>query len=858
MVYLIFFISGISGLVYQVIWIRQFGLVFGNTIYSSSIVIGTFMLGLGLGSYVIGSFADKKYRQGPSHALKLYAISEVLIAGLGLSIAVLLLHLEGLSSTITAYSTGEHGWHYVTFSSYLMRYVIAVVTVFPITFVMGGTLTLLIRFLVRANLLNAGWHVGLLYGLNTAGAALGCILVDFFAIPNFGLFSAQALAALLNLIAALGALWMLRIQRREPQDDPSRDAPGETSVRGDRNRSFTFVVVAIVLSGFAAMGMEIVWFRFLTSAVGQLRSVYSIVLMVVLIGIWIGSMAGGHLTRVFKRPADLYILSQLLFALTSLIAFLIVDGGSYGFDQRHLRSSTTLTHIWSILHPTLVLMFVPSVFMGVAFPLANAIVQDSEHQVGRRAGVLYLANTLGALGGSILSGFALLPMLGMKWSILTLLTVAALVAIPLLLLSDSEEKKTTPSRRPLKPAMVMLSAMLIAALVKWCLLPADTLLKSSVAREGKSYFKHPYLVKTSEGILETIVILNLPRGERALITNGHLMSSTNRQTQRYMRAFSHIPLLHLSEPTNALVICFGVGNTAHAAALHPSLTNIEVVELSKHVLEHAGYFREANQDVLNDPRVSVFVNDGRQHLRMQERDKYDLVTLEPPPIKHAGTASLYSREFFELVRSRLKSGGFLTQYLPLSQQPAPIIKSMIRSFVDVFPHTIMLSGATSECILVGRKDERIDLEPASVSARIARNPKLQQDLSKIRINSLTDIAGMFVADSESLSEAVEDVAPVTDDFPIMEYGTAGSHDPAPPIDLIKTWRAKSWCASCYEEGSPIPELADLDIYLRLIQAVFAEKARDPTSPSYLLKIDSPNIIRTIESHPFLQSLFTKR
>ena len=175
MVYLIFFISGISGLVYQVIWIRQFGLVFGNTIYSSSIVIGVFMLGLGLGSLYHRFLCRHQVPPESTTALKLYAVSEVLIAALGLGIAFLLVHLEGISSTITSYRTGENGWHYLTFSSYLVRYVIAVFTIFPITFLMGGTLTLLIRYLVRADLSSAGWHIGLLYGLNTAGAALGCI-----------------------------------------------------------------------------------------------------------------------------------------------------------------------------------------------------------------------------------------------------------------------------------------------------------------------------------------------------------------------------------------------------------------------------------------------------------------------------------------------------------------------------------------------------------------------------------------------------------------------------------------------------------------------------------------------------------
>ena len=864
MTYLIFFISGISGLIYQIVWIRQFGLVFGNTIYSSAIVIGVFMLGLGLGSYVIGSFSDNKYRRNPTTALKLYALSEVLIAALGLGIALLLVHLEGISSTITSYRTGDYGWHYLTFSSYLVRYAIAFLTIFPITFLMGGTLTLLIRYLVRTNLSSAGWHIGLLYGLNTAGAALGCILVDFLAIPHLGMFQAQVIAVLLNLFAAVGAFWIVNIEVRKPLPDPTPVVSDRHTVRDVHNRSFNFVILAIFLSGFAAMGMEIVWIRFLTSAVGHLRSVYSILLMVILVGIWIGSVGGGYLARFFRRPADLYILSQLLFASTCLTAFLIFnEHGLYTFDKppdpRELSAfSGILVNIWVILHPTLILIFVPSVLMGFAFPLANAIVQTSEHKVGRRAGILYLANTLGALGGSLLSGFVLLPFLGLKWSIATLLVVALLVTIPLLLISKSRAGTTEIGSRLRKPAFAVVSLMALAGLTHWLLLPSKELLHTgSWTRKGKSFFEGSRVVKTSEGILETIVILDLPENEKALLTNGHRMSSTYWQAQRYMRAFSHVPLLHLSDPTDALVICFGVGNTAHAAALHPSLTNIEVVDLSRHILEHAGYFREANRDVLSDPRVSVFVNDGRQHLRMQKNNQYDLVTLETPPIKQAGIASLYSRDFYELAKSRLKSGGFLTQWFPLTQQPAPIIKSMIRSFIDVFPNAVMLSGVKTECILVGRKDAEIVLDPVSVERKLIQNPELQEDLVKVRINSLVDIAGMFLSDYGTLSSAVEDHAPVTDDFPIMEYGMIFFHDPTPAIDLMNPAGAGSWCRDCYEQGDPTPGFGDLDYYLSLIQTVFLEKAKGPGEQGSRLQIDDPNLIRTIERHPFLKSLFSR-
>jgi spermidine synthase len=162
-----------------------------------------------------------------------------------------------------------------------------------------------------------------------------------------------------------------------------------------------------------------------------------------------------------------------------------------------------------------------------------------------------------------------------------------------------------------------------------------------------------------------------------------------------MRALAHIPLLSMDEPRSALVIGFGVGNTTHAASLHPTMQRIEVADLSKDVLAAAGYFSDANGNVLENSRVSVFVNDGRQHLQIVEPESYDLITLEPPPIAYAGVAALYSRDFYSLAKTRLKPGGFVSQWLPAYQVPTSTTLAMIRAFIDVFPNAVLLSAGTA-------------------------------------------------------------------------------------------------------------------------------------------------------------------
>ena len=210
LLHLFFFCSGISGLLYQVVWVRQFGNVYGNTVYSASIVVAIFMLGLGLGSYVFGVLADRRYQSRPESLVRLYGVLELLIAGFGLVVSLVLPHLGGIVARLSSYETDSVGWQALTFVSHLGRGAMAVVLLAPMTVLMGGTLTVLVRAVVQSDLRSSGWRVALLYGVNTAGAATGAFLTDFALVPAVGLMATQLAAVGLNLIAAAGAFGIAR------------------------------------------------------------------------------------------------------------------------------------------------------------------------------------------------------------------------------------------------------------------------------------------------------------------------------------------------------------------------------------------------------------------------------------------------------------------------------------------------------------------------------------------------------------------------------------------------------------------------------------------------------------------------
>jgi tetratricopeptide (TPR) repeat protein len=304
------------------------------------------------------------------------------------------------------------------------------------------------------------------------------------------------------------------------------------------------------------------------------------------------------------------------------------------------------------------------------------------------------------------------------------------------------------------------------------------------------------------------------------------MSSTELLSQRYMRAMAHIPLLSIDNPESVLVICYGVGNTAHAATLHPSVRRVEIVDLSRHILDHSGYFKDTNGDVLHDPRVAVFVNDGRHHLQMQPDASYDLITLEPPPIVHAGVAALYSMEFYERARARLTPKGYMSQWLPAFGVPQTMILSMIRSFVEVFPNAVLLSGASANLLLVGSTGSRVEIDPARMAAALARAPAVQADLQRLDLGSPREIAGMFVGSVQTLAKATRDSAPVTDDRPIQEYGKRSllDFDEGLPPSIVDLSDVASWCPGCFVGGKPVPLVEGLDTYLALMNLAYTAQS----------------------------------
>ena len=770
LLYFLFFCSGLSGLIYQVTWVRVFGNVFGNTVYSASLVVAVFMLGLGAGSYVAGVWADRRYVTQPESLLRAYGLAEVAIALLGAGVAALLPHLGQISAVVSSYSRDAGGWYVLSTSSYLLVGAVAIVLLTPMTIVMGGTLTLLIRHLARKDFAIGARRTALIYGVNTVGAALGCFLTDFWLVPSAGLRAAQLLAGVMNLVAAAGAFLLTRRARpmhaatvSRPTSVPSVAMGSEPLPRSARS-VLALTSVALALTGFAAMGMEILWLRHFSLLLGEFRAVFSLLLTVVLLSIGAGALVGGFLPR--RTAPEWLMAAQGLFVASALLGLARANVEAIHAAARGLETMLSVgsgwersfAELWFNAKPILSEVAGPALLMGLAFPLGNAVVQLAERSVGRRAGVLYLSNTIGSVCGSLAAGFGLLPLLGIQGSAAVLSVAGGLAILPLYMVSRAgSAADSVRPRLALAPVLASLTGGVALAL--WLQLPSDYIIRrAQVLPTGGGR-----LLALSEGVTEVIAVTETRHEGRALLTNGHPMAGTDPLGQRYMRALAHIPLLSVDNPASVLVIGFGVGNTTHAATLHPSVRRVDVADLSRHVLLHANYFKDANGDVLNDRRVSVYVNDGRQHLQMQPEGSYDLIALEPPPIAYAGVGALYSREFYALARTRLKQGGYVSQWLPAYQVPAAVTLAMVRAFVEIFPQAVLLSGAKADLLHLGANHASVEIDPARLASRLSDAPAVQADLQQFALGSVREIVGMFVGSARNLAEASRDSAPVTDD-----------------------------------------------------------------------------------------------
>src|SRR5256886_536550 len=634
----VLFLSGISALIFETLWLRLSGLAFGNSIWAAALILSSFMAGLALGTAIA---ASSKLRTRP---LKLYAGLEIAVALFGCTIVFALPIIGELLRPLF-----QTLWNHQTIPLALRVLFSFVVLLIPTT-AMGLTLPVVLedRVLERDDF---GRALGLLYGFNTLGAVAGALIGELFLIKAFGLRGTSLAAGLLNCIAA--AIALLLALAKHPSPSPLPSHRGERiKVRGEFNDLQTDRRLRLNLdyrppwkllfvsfgAGCILLTLEVVWFRFLRLYVASSATAFSLMLAIVLAGIGLGGAASGALSKRIARQRTLLPMLLVIAAILTLLCYVIFPVPKLGENEKnfYLESWAQIALI------SVALMFPVAFFSGVLFPAIAARVQESVPSRMNSLGITTLFNTAGAAIGPLLAGFVLLPKLGFQTS---LAICAVGYSILALLLPSSPRRSEAATGRWVFIALV---AAFVAFLV---LFPKhrDELHFANARKLFESEEQH--LVKKIEGTTGTWQLLRRdlfgqPYYYR-LMTDGFSMSATNPPNQRYMRLFAYLPMALHPQPQDALLIAFGCGVTADALTHDVDLKHIDMVDISREAFDLADDYRGAGySNSLRDHRVFAIVQDGRFFLQATPQ-RYDVITAEPPPPKVLASVNPYTDQSFK-------------------------------------------------------------------------------------------------------------------------------------------------------------------------------------------------------------------
>jgi spermidine synthase len=728
---LMLFASGAASLIYQVLWIKQLALVVGAEVQAVTTGVSAFFAGLALGGWLFGRLADRQ-----KHPLRVYAWLESFALVLAVGTTLALAHSARSFATMQDH-IGVLAWA-------LPFALVGVPAV-----LMGGTLPVLMRAVAPLSG-DVGRAGGRLYAVNTAGAIAGTLAAPFILIPALGVQGSAIAAAALN---AAAAIFSFVLSRYVPASTPVDMAPASE----ERNRA-RLALVLYAIAGGIALGYEVVWSQAIVQFISTRSFAFAIVLATYLCGLVAGSAL---VSRQADRVRDPWSMFALLIVAAGLAAMLgvavlgdwLLQGQAWVSKMMFGATGSMLAAMCArFALAGFCIVFVPTLLLGAAFPFALRLSVDSR-KVGRGVGMIVAVNTAGGIAGTLLAGFVLVPLLGLVHALAALATAASLVGVIAVTCGPGARTNTRWS----------VLALAIAALVAALFTPADRLASLLArARGGELAF----YTESKGGTVAVVAQQSGDNRFKRLYIQGVSNSGDAMTSLRYMRLQAMLPLLiHRGEPRSALVIGLGTGITGGALLPYPGLEQRVVAELLPAVVAAAPQFK-GNYGMSTDPRIDIRLHDGRREL-LRNPQRYDVITLEPPPPSAAGVVNLYSSDFYRLAASRLQEGGLVAQWLPLPTQNEEDTRALIRSFVDVFPYATLWTTELHEMMLVGSM-QPIELDVPRITSRFEQ-PTVAASLREVGIKSPAALLATWITDRAGLEYYAADAPPVTDDRPAIEY-----------------------------------------------------------------------------------------
>lgn len=825
-------ISGVAALIYQVVWIKMLALSFGSTTEAAASVIGSFMLGMGLGARLY-TVVERRTKS----AFKLYGVLEL---GIAASTMLLSSVLYGLTLTSTKLLSSLTG----TLPEFVLRILVLQVLLLLPCALMGATFPALCRAAIKSYE-GLRRHVGHIYGLNTIGAAFGALLAGFALIDLLGHRGSVWIANTCNVLAAAVAFFL---SRREAK--PSLIVSGQSSpARRASSASLPFALLAatVIISGFTTMAYEIIWFRAIGYLVGNGTYAISLVLAIFLAGLGLGATWHRRIVRR-KSPAEYLAVSQAMIAFLALGAmgletFMLTHEPLW--QQISIFAQTVALRPWPeqlaiVCGVSVAILLPPTVFMGLVFPLTCTLYVRQIDTLGERLGTVYLLANVGSILGVLAGGLIILPALGTMGATRLLSSINLLLALVLYL--SMRRRGAGMAWRTITPIM--------AGIVLLVILPGQLRFKGELDRASSSR-----VLFSEEGEYATVKVVTVrPPNQKGMTIDGFIIGVDREWKQDVSHKqllLAHLPMALQPDIRHSLNIGLGTGTTLASLAAYEQIETLDCVEISRAVLNGVQFFKDGS--VLEDPRVVVHIDDA-VHFLLKQACQYDLIISDGKQNpRFQGNSALLSREFFEMARERLTPGGIFVQWIPLGY-PTEAFGVVLRTFLSVFAESDAYYFTPAAVILIG-SNSPLPRTTYFDSSHFAV-PRAYEDLSPYKLLSPSQLMAARVADGNGLAEEVEDAVINTWDHPVLEFLLfrdfriasqrgdqfrnvqlllrAGREDEAPSEDQERAIRAMQWLQLGFAE---LLRTGDPESFRPLCLRALAANPNDPLAHALLKKVD---------------------
>ena len=774
---LLFIGSGCAALIYEVVWFQLLQLSVGSSAVSLGILLGIFMGGMCLGSLLLPRYVSAKV-----HPLRVYAYLELGIGAFGLLVLFLVPVIGSLYTSIAG--SGQ--------VSLFLRAIVAGICLIPPTLLMGATLPAIARY-VETTPNGVSW-LGYFYAGNLTGAVLGSLVAGFYLLRVYDMPTATYVAVVLNVAVAFLAL---AIANRTTY--AAADHSGDTAVSTPEAR---LVYVAIALSGLTALGAEVVWTRILSLLFGATTYTFSMILAVFLVGLGIGSTIGAELARRAVNPRTaLGVCQVMICAAIAWAAYIMGESLPYWPINPSISTSPYYNLQLDLVRAFWV-MLPAAILWGASFPLALAAVATRGQDSAKLVGGVYAANTVGAIVGSLGTGLILVGSFGSQVAQQVLIGIAAMSAL-LVLLPD----KTDSRSRVVGTAAAVLAVIVFTVFVARLVPPLPGLL-AAYGRYAATWVGINQIIYVGEGITASVAVSRTPDGVLNYHNAGKVQASSEPQDMRLQRMLGHITTLVPENPSRVLVIGCGAGVTAGAVSIDHMVRRQTIAEIEPLVPQVVStYFSQHNFDVVRNQKVDIHLDDARHYL-LTTREKFDAITSDPLDPWVKGAATLYTREFFQVVKDHLNPGGVVTLFVQLYESSEEAVKSEIGTFLEAFPNGAVfantINGQGYDLVLFGQVENRpINVDRIQARLNAPEAAPIVKSLGEIGINSAVELFGTYAGSRSDMTTWLQNATINTDRNLKLQYLAGLGLNLYQSAAIYRNMIAETKCPEHLFEGSPV-------------------------------------------------------